>query len=228
MTGSALRRPRVLVTGEYPLVRTALARLIATDPGLSVAGECANHADALAEAMSDGGADVVVIDVDRDGRVISVETMAALFATARPRPVLVLTAHDDQQWLSTILREGALGIVLKHRTADVLIRGIRAVLAGEAWIEPSMLSLMFGGAARPPRDAQLLDALTPREREIVALVSLGLKNKKIAERLFISDTTVRHHLTSIFNKLSVTSRLELMRYAYSTAGAGTFVPDRER
>lgn len=226
MSGSVPRRPRVLVTGEYPLVRSAYARLIAGDPGLSIAGECANHADAVTEAMN--GTDVVVVDVDCDGRTLSVQNMAAIFAAARPRPVLVLTAHDDQQWLATILREGALGIVLKHRTADVLMRGIRAVLAGEAWIEPSMLSLMFGGAARPPRDAQLLDTLTPREREIVALVSLGLKNKKIAERLFISDTTVRHHLTSIFNKLSVTSRLELMRYTYSTAGSGTFVPDRDR
>lgn len=213
--------------GEYPLMRSALARLIAADPGLTVAAECANSPEALAEAM-ETGPDVIVIDLDRDGRAISAEAMAALFAAVRPRPVLVLTAHDEQTWLSAILSHGALGIVLKHRTADVLIRGIRAVLAGEAWIEPAMLSLMFGGAARPPRDASRLDTLTPREREIVALVSLGLKNKKIAERLFISETTVRHHLTSIFNKLSVTSRLELMRYAYSTAGTGTFVPDRER
>ncbi|HYC89234.1 MAG TPA: response regulator transcription factor [Thermoanaerobaculia bacterium] len=228
MTGSVPRRPRVLVTGEYPLVRTAFARLIAADPGLTVAGECANDADALAEVMNSTSPDVVVIDVDCDRRTLSPELMAQLFVQVRPRPVLVLTAHDEQQWLSAILRQGALGIVLKHRTADVLIRGIRAVLAGEAWIEPSMLTLMFGGAARPPRDAHLIDTLTPREREIVALVSLGLKNRKIAERLFISETTVRHHLTSIFNKLSVTSRLELMRYAYSTAGAGTFVPDRDR
>jgi DNA-binding NarL/FixJ family response regulator len=172
--------------------------------------------------------DVVVIDPDRDGAVIGGDRMAALIAQVRPRPVLVLTAHDNQQWLSLILGHGALGVVLKHRTADVLIRGIRTVLSGEAWIEPSMLSLMFGGAAKPPRDARLLDKLTPREREIVALVSLGLKNKAIAERLFISETTVRHHLTSIFSKLSVTSRLELMRYTYSTAAAGTFVPDRDR
>ncbi len=226
MTGPVPRRPRVLVTGEYPLVRSALARLIAGDPGLSVAGECANCPDALAEAMGTGP-DVIVVDLDRDGRPRGPEGMSVLFAAVRPRPVLVLTAHDDQPWLATILRQGALGIVLKHRTADVLIRGIRAVLAGEAWIEPSMLSLMFGGAAKPPRDASRLDTLTAREREIVALVSLGLKNRKIAERLFISETTVRHHLTSIFNKLSVTSRLELMRYTYSTAAHGTFVPDRE-
>lgn len=172
--------------------------------------------------------DVVVIDPDRDGSVAGPEVLAALFAEVKPRPVLVLTGHDDQPWLATLLSHGALGIVLKHRSADVLMRAIRAVLAGEAWIEPAMLSLMFGGAEKPPRDAKLLDGLTPREREIVAMVSLGLKNKAIAERLFISENTVRHHLTSIFSKLSVTSRLELMRYAYSTASTGTFVPDRKR
>jgi DNA-binding NarL/FixJ family response regulator len=219
--------PRVLVTGDYPIIRAALARLIASDPGLAVAGECPNRVEAVVEAMRTMP-DVVVIDLDRDGGVVPPDVMAALFEHVRPRPVLVLTAHDDQPWLAAVLRQGALGIVLKHRTPDVLMRGIRAVLAGEAWIEPSMLSLMFGGASRPPRDAQLLDTLTPREREIVALVALGLKNKVIAGRLCISETTVRHHLTSIFSKLSVTSRLELMRYAYSTAGPGTFVPDRDR
>lgn len=222
------RIPTVLVTGDLPIVRTAAARLIAADAGLALAGECANGVDALAEAMRATSPDVVVIDPDLDGRVIGGEVMAALIAQARPRPVLVLTCHDDQHWLALLLGHGALGIVLKHRTADVLIRGIRAVLAGEAWIEPSMLSLMFGGAAKLPRDARLLDALTPREREVFDMVSLGLKNRAIAERLFISETTVRHHLTSIFSKLSVTSRLELMRYAYSTAASGTFVPDRTR
>jgi DNA-binding NarL/FixJ family response regulator len=227
MTASVPRMPRVLVTGDFPIIRAAVARLIAADPGLAVAGDCANRVDALAEAMR-AMPDVVVIDLDRDGGVAPPELMAALFTAVRPRPVLVLTAHDDQPWLHSVLAHGALGIVLKHRTAEALMRGIRAVLAGEAWLEPSMLSLMFGGPAKPPRNARLLDTLTPREREIVAMVSLGLKNKAIAERLFISETTVRHHLTSIFSKLSVTSRLELMRYAYSTAATGTFVPDRGR
>lgn len=220
------RIPRVLVTGEFPILRAAVARLIASDPGLTVAGDCANSVDALTEAMR-STPDVVIVDPDRDGSVVSLDLLAALFARVRPRPVLVLTAHDDQPWLAAVLGQGALGIVLKQRTADVLMRGIRAVLAGDAWIEPSMLSLMLGGT-KPPRAAQLLDKLTPREREIVALVSLGLKNRAIAERLFISETTVRHHLTSIFSKLSVTSRLELMRYAYSAAATGTFVPDRNR
>lgn len=221
------RIPRVLITGDLPIIRTATARLIAADPGLTLAAECPNEVKAVADAMHTMP-DVMVLDPDRDGAVIGGDLIAALIAQVRPRPVLVLTSHDDQQWLSIVLGHGALGIVLKHRTADVLIRGIRAVLAGEAWIEPSMLSLMFGGATKPPRDARLLDTLTPREREVFALVSQGLKNKVIAERLFISETTVRHHLTSIFSKLSVTSRLELMRYAYSTAATGTFVPNRDR
>ncbi len=227
MTGSILRRPRVVVTGDFPIVRLAIARLIASDPGFCIAGDCANHAGAVAEAMR-AMPDVVVVDPDGDDGVIAAEVLAGLFAAVRPRPVLVLTGHDDQPWLTSLLGHGALGIVLKHRTADVLMRAIRAVLAGEAWIEPAMLSLMFGGAEKPPRDAHLLRKLTPREREIVAMVSLGLKNKAIAERLFISENTVRHHLTSIFSKLSVTSRLELMLYAYSTASTGTFVPGGER
>lgn len=206
---------RVVVTGDHPLIRTAIARLIASEGAMDVVGECANDSDALAAAMA-AVPDVVVMDVDlvshNGGRP---DVVTRLLGTAKPRPVLILTSNDsDPPSLAAALASGAWGIVLKDRPPEVFLRAIRAVVAGEAWLEPATLARVFGPPGRR-RKPEVAPALTRREREIVELVCLGLKNRKIGERLFISETTVRHHLTSIFSKLAVTSRLELMRYSYS-------------
>lgn len=215
MISTTLPAIRVLVTGEYALIRTALARLISGEAGVAVAAECENRFESVTEAMR-GEPDVVVIDIDHGASL-------ALVRHVRPVPVLVLTAHDDSAALPVALGQGAIGVVLKHRSAEVLMRAVRAVAAGEAWIEPPVLARMAGVTPKP-RGAEAVH-LTRREREIIELVGLGLKNKVIGERLFITETTVRHHLTSIFSKLSVRSRLELMRYAYRGNLGGTFVPD---
>jgi two-component system, NarL family, nitrate/nitrite response regulator NarL len=202
---------RVLLTGDQPVVRTALARLIAAEPGMDVVGECPNRHEELAEAMS-AKPDVVVMDLDLGSRVTAPETVAELLGATRC-PTLILTGTDDPRGLASALGHGAQGVVLKDRSADVLMRAIRAVQAGESWLEPSTVANAFR-ADRPKQEPHTADRLTRREEEVVALVSLGFPNKKIAELLFISETTVRHHLTSIYSKLSVANRLELMRYIY--------------
>lgn len=207
---------RILMTGDQPLIRTAVARLIAAEPGLDVVGECASSAEAVSEAMS-AKPDAVVMDVDLNAR-----GLPQLLGAAKPCPVLILTDSDERRGLADALSHGAMGVVLKSRTAEVLMRAIRSVLDGEAWLEKSTIAYMFQQASQHT-DAAPPVKLTRREREIIELVSLGLKNKTIGERLFITETTVRHHLTSIFNKLAVTNRLELMRYTYS----GRVATDRD-
>ncbi len=203
---------RILLTGDQPVIRTAIARLIASEPGMHVVGECFNSNDALAEAMS-VNPDVIVMDLDLGPRANAPETVAQLLATAARCPVLILTGNDDPRGLASALGHGALGVVLKNRSAEVLMRAIRAVRAGEAWLEQSTVANAFR-IAPPERGNGNERELTRREAEVAALVSMGLPNKKIAELLFISETTVRHHLTSIYSKLSVANRLELMRYTF--------------
>jgi len=113
-----------------------------------------------------------------------------------------------------------MGLVLKEKAADVLLQAIEKVHAGEVWLEPAMIASVLGEMTGA-RASQLLDpevakiaSLTEREREVVTLMSQGLRNRQIAARLGISETTVRHHLTSIFAKLEVTDRLELVIYTY--------------
>jgi DNA-binding NarL/FixJ family response regulator len=113
-----------------------------------------------------------------------------------------------------------MGLVSKEKAAEDLIKAARSVHAGEAWLDPAVVAGVLNevsAAAKSKKvdpDARKIATLTKREREVVELVSQGIKSKEVAERLFISETTVRHHLTSIFEKLEVTDRVELMIFAY--------------
>jgi len=190
---------------------------------MSLAGDCANDPAALEAAVSTRP-DVVVIDFELDGRCAAApQQLVQLLRAAKGCPVLIVTGTQNTKALTCALQHGVLGVVVKTRPAEVLVRAVRAIAAGEAWLERSSVVNVFQtSAAKNDVECEypiMREKLTRRETEIVELVSLGLQNKKIAERLFISETTVRHHLTSIYDKLSVTNRLELMRYTYSEGAA---------
>jgi DNA-binding NarL/FixJ family response regulator len=131
--------------------------------------------------------------------------------------VLILTGVQNPDSHRSAIRLGAMGIVLKEHAADLLLKAIRKVYEGEVWIDRSMMGMMIQEFTKPiqtnPEDSKI-SALTTREREVITLVGEGLKNKQIAERLFISETTVTHHLSSVFSKLEVSDRLELIIYAF--------------
>lgn len=205
---------RILLTGDQALIRAALRLLISAD-GMSIAGECSNDPDAIRAAMQ--GVDLVVMDLDLDTHGSTrPENLGPLLGAAKGCPVLIVTRGGDGRGITAALQHGALGVVLKSHPADVLMRAIRAVLAGEVWLERSMVTRFFRAERTPMRDPHIVpERLTRRESQVVELVSLGLPNKKIAERLSITENTVRHHLTSIFDKLAVTNRHELMRYTWS-------------
>ena len=131
--------------------------------------------------------------------------------------VLVLTGVQSADAHRRAIRRGAMGIVLKEHAADQLLKAIMKVYEGEVWIERSMMGSMIQELNKPtPVDPEVtkIKSLTDREREVIALVGEGLKNKQVGERLFISETTVTHHLSSVFDKLDVSDRLELIIYAF--------------
>jgi DNA-binding NarL/FixJ family response regulator len=131
--------------------------------------------------------------------------------------VLVLTGVQNPDSHRRAIRRGAMGIVLKEHAADQLLKAIKKVYEGEVWIERSMMGSMIQEMNKPTLiDPEItkIESLTEREREVIALVGEGLKNKQVGERLFISETTVTHHLSSVFSKLEVSDRLELIIYAF--------------
>jgi DNA-binding NarL/FixJ family response regulator len=192
--------------------------LIESRPGWHVVGEAANGSDALA-AVAREQPDIIVLDLDL-GNSSGLDFQAEVLTIAPAARVLILTGVRDPELHRRAVHLGALGLVVKEKAAAVLLQAIEKVAAGEVWLEPSLTASVLREMTRPrqaqPRDpeAAKISLLTQREREVIPLIGEGLKNQQIAKRLFISEATVRHHLTSIFAKLEVADRLELLAYAY--------------
>ena len=209
---------RVLIVDDHGIMRAGLRMLLESQPGITVVGEASTCADALALATGTQP-DVIVLDLDLGGEnaVGSIPTL--LRATPDTR-ILVLTGVRDPEVHRQAIRHGALGLVCKEKAVETLLQAITKVRAGEVWLEPTMIARVLGDLTRPQpspqasAEATKIARLTEREREVITLVGEGLRNKHIAARLYISEATVRHHLTAIFAKLDVADRFELAIYAY--------------
>jgi DNA-binding NarL/FixJ family response regulator len=211
---------RILLVEDHGIVRAGLRMLIENWPGQTVVGEAADRAAALALAQTTQP-DIILLDIylrDESG----LGMLPDLLRVAPRARVLVLTAVQDPVQHRQAVRLGAMGIVLKEQAASTLAEAITQVYAGAAWLDPRLVGTILHERAYPPAprapDADPVPArialLTDRERAVVACVGEGLPNRQIAARLTISETTVAHHLTAIFSKLAVTSRLELVVLAY--------------
>jgi two-component system, NarL family, nitrate/nitrite response regulator NarL len=208
---------RVLLVEDHAVVRAGLRLLIESRHGLVVVGEAATHADALALAAREQP-HIILLDLDLGGED-GLDLLPNLRAAAGQARVLILTGMRDVNEHRNAIRQGAMGVVLKEQAPDVLLKAIEKVHAGEVWLDRTMLAYVLSemavGGARPvDTNAARIATLTQREREVIGLVGEGLKNKQISDRLSISETTVRHHLTSIFAKLRVESRLELVVFSH--------------
>jgi DNA-binding NarL/FixJ family response regulator len=187
------------------------------DLGMKVVGMAGNRAEALDIATREKP-DVILLDLDLGGED-SLTFLPELREAAKNARVLILTGSSDPEPHRRAIRLGAMGVVLKGQSPEVLIKAIQKVYAGEVWIDRAtmgnLLQEMTRNHADHDRDQEKIQSLTDREDQVIALIAEGLKNKQIAERLFISETTVTHHLSSIFSKLEVSDRLELVIYAFA-------------
>ena len=230
MTASAtpgLRPIEVLLIDDHAVVRSGLRMLIESRSGLKVVGEASNRTEALTVAAREQP-DIILLDLDLSG-VNSLDFLPELFTAAENARVIILTAVHDPEAYHRAMLLGAMGLVFKEKAVEVVIRAIERVHAGEVWFDRTLIGNVLtelsraggtrskgGGLSEMSRDPEAANiaTLTEREREVSALIGEGLKNKQIASRLFISETTVRHHLTSVFDKLGVSDRLELIIYTY--------------
>lgn len=198
---------RVLVVDDHAVVRRGLVQLLGQAEGIEVVGQAADGAEAV-EAQAADPADVVLMDLQMavmDG----VSATRALVAADPQVQVLVLTSFSDTDRILGALDAGALGYVLKDAEPDELIDAVRAVARGESPLHPRAARLLLTARRGGQRGA----ALTPREREVLALVREGLANKQIARRLGISERTVKAHLTAIFAALGVQDRTQAALWA---------------
>ena len=207
---------RILLVDDHPLFLSGLRLLIQSEPGLSVVGQAANRMAALDGARLKP--DIILLDLDL-GSEISVDFLPDLLRIGVSSRVIVVTGVPDPELQLRAVRLGAMGVVLKVEVVSTLFKAIRKVHAGEVWLNRSMVATVMTEFVQPSKrktdpEAVKIASLTERELEVIALLGEGKRNKQIAERLFISEKTVRHYLTSIFDKLEVSDRLQLMIYSY--------------
>lgn len=206
-----LRAIRLLLVSRHTLIRAGLTRLLAQRPGLSVVAEAGTRAQALLHAAQ-AAPDIILIRPHADGD-LWLDAIEPLTIAAGPGSrALLLADAADADFQRQALRRGAHGIVDLDQAPSTLFRAIERVHAGDIWMERRLMAALL---SRHGADAsgERADSLTRREREVVRLVSEGLKNKQIAQRLSVADVTVRHHLTSVFSKLEVADRLSLVLFA---------------
>lgn len=204
---------RIVLADDHALLRQGTAELLRREPDLEVVGEADNGQQAidLARRLQP---DIVVMDV-RMPVLSGVEATQRIREALPKVQVLVLTAHDDDQYVFSLLQAGASGYLLKTAPVGELIKAIRLVHAGESPLDPAIarkVVVRISGEGRTTRaadqGASAVEELTARELEVLQLLAQGLNNRAIAEALFLSDRTVQSHLTTIFAKMHVTSRLE--------------------
>ncbi len=217
MSNGSTNLIRVLLIDDHVVMRMGLRMLIENQPGLRVVGEATDRGAAILSAAREQP-DIILLDLDL-GDESGLDILPELRAAAEGARVIVLTGIRDPAEHRQAVRLGATGMVLKEQAVDTLVKAIERVHAGETWLDPALVAHVLADRSRArgqdadPKAARIA-ALTEREREVIALIGEGLKNRQIGERLSISETTVVHHLTSIFAKLGVANRLELVTYAY--------------
>jgi len=215
---------RVLLVDDQELVRSGLRRILRRRDGVLVVGEC-DDGDQVAVAVREHRPDVVVMDL-RMRRVNGIDATRALRRQPGAPPVLVLTTFDDDELLAGALRAGASGFLLKDSPAEDVVRGVLAVAAGQAVLDPAVTSRVLDTFRSAPEAAPATDTpLTDRELEVLQLMGRGLSNGEIASTLVISEVTVKSHIGRIFTKLDLRDRAAAIVYAFDR---GLVAPGRPR
>jgi DNA-binding NarL/FixJ family response regulator len=213
---------RIVVADDHPIFRDGLCKLLALEEDFEVVAQASDGRQVL-EVLQQQEPDILLLDLKMPG-LDGLATLQRLQSTKNKTRVIVLTASDDKNEFVQAMRLGTSGIVLKQTATELLIKSIRKVHAGEIWLDSHTTAEVirrFVSADEPPPPPMTSSSprererspLSQREREIVALVAQGFKNKEMAEKMFISEQTVKNHLHNIFDKLGVSDRLELALYA---------------
>jgi len=207
---------RVLIADDHPIFRQGLRTILEAEDGFVVVAEAADGNEAVRLAR-DFQPDVLLLDLAMPG-VSGMEALAELAAAPTPVRTIMLTAAIEKAEIVKALQLGAAGVVLKSSSTDLLFKSIRSVMAGQHWIGRDAVSDLVQAlraqiGAVPEKPARERFGLTRREIEITSSVVAGLSNREIAQKLSLSEDTVKHHLTNIFNKMGASNRLELALFA---------------
>ena len=207
---------RILIADDHPIFRDGLKRLLESESDLKVIGEACDGIEAV-ELVRKLRPEILLLDLAMPRRP-GLEALREIGTDGFPVRVILLTAAAEKEQIVEALQLGARGVVLKDSATQILLKSIRAVMHGEYWVGRESVSnlvqylrSLIDSSATASRRRRY--GLTPRELEIISAVVAGYANKEIAEHFKISEDTVKHHLSNIFDKLGVSTRLELALFA---------------
>ena len=209
-------RIRVLVADDQSLVRGGFRMLLAGEPDIDIVAEASNGLEAIEKAARFEPT-VILMDI-RMPELDGLEATRRILAADDAARILILTTFDLDEYVYEALRAGASGFVLKDDPPEQLIAAIRTVAAGEALLSPAVTKRVIRQFVRIPRveTPKEFDELTAREQDVFRLIANGLSNAEIGQQLFISDTTVKTHITHILQKLGLRDRVQAVVLAYQT------------
>ena len=205
----------ILIVDDHALLRQGIKKVIDLESDLSVIGEAADGEEAVKLALQ-LKPDVVLLDVNMPKKN-GLEVTKELRQLAPDIKIVLLTIHDDENYVIEVVKAGATGYLLKDIEPGMLIKALRSVYCGESFIYPTLARRLFyeaGNTERKPEGrTRGHAALTMRELEVLQLIGQGLSNQEMAQRLFLSEKTVKNHLTNIFRKIGVSDRTQAVIYA---------------
>jgi two-component system, NarL family, response regulator NreC len=201
---------RVVLVDDHAILRSGLRRVLDAEPDIEVVGEAESAERAVFEAIANKP-DVVVMDLVMPGKS-GIEGMPAVLQAVPDVKVLVLSMQDDPRYVREAFEVGASGYVLKEAADTEVVGALRAVAAGERYVHPTLGARLVAAEAEERKRAEA-DPLSEREREVLRLLALGHTNQEIAKMLYISVRTAETHRAHIMQKLRLSSRAELVRYA---------------
>ncbi|WP_031496379.1 response regulator [Bryobacter aggregatus] len=226
MEETAKRKIRIVLADDHPIVRDGLKKMLSLESDLEVVGEASDGREAL-EQIQMHEPDILLLDL-RMPNLDGLSALQTLQHINRKTKVIILTASEDKNEFVQAMKLGCSGIVLKQTAPELIVKSIRKVNDGEIWLDSHTTAAVMrqfatvgpdghstSGSSSGSNGTKMRERspLSAREREIVGLVAQGYKNKEMAEKMFISEQTVKNHLHNIFDKLGVSDRLELALYA---------------
>lgn len=208
---------RILLINSHTLTRVGLRYIVESQPDMRVVAQAGNINEAFT-LIAEKKPDIILFEYTPEAG-LDFEAPTAFIKCWNKTRIILVTGEKNCDFYIKAVRSGVVGVILKTQPPETLIKAIRKVHQGEVWIERSWISRMVNDSinensnVEPDPKAEFINKLSRREMDLIPLIGRGLKNKQIAEELCIAETTVRHHLTSIYRKLGVSDRFELLIFA---------------
>ena len=210
---------RILIADDHQLLREGIRNFLSLEPDFEIVGEATNGEEAVTQAMA-LRPDVLLLDINMP-KANGIEVAGRLKESCPEVRILALTIHDDQNYMMNMIQSGAAGYLLKDVEPSMMVQAIRRVAAGESYVEPSLTKKLFQGITNREEKKVIPaapgitegDRLSAREIEVLRLIGKGMSNAEIARTLYLSEKTVKNHLTNIFFFFFFTDRTHAILYA---------------